>query len=799
MHKMNSGKPVRTCRTSVIALCCVFAAGSAHAQATTGAAPDAAGQSQATQPGETLQEIVITARYRSETQQQVPIALSVLSGEALAERGVTSLTDAAKGLPNAEFIQTGAQSGNAVGVVIRGVGQTDASFTLQPGVGYYVDDVYQGTLFGQQLGLLDVASVQILRGPQGTLAGRNSEGGAVKIYTAEPKGDDSGYAEMGVGSYSRRLLRGAYDFSLVPNRLFVRVSGGYDRYDGYTTRYDYGCLHSGSVVPAQVSTSDCKTGTEGGDEAFMSRVSARAIISDKVQFVLNGEVLDTNGEPGAGKTVAITTTVSGVPTIAGLLNSKYPGLNYGSSFLTKSLYTNYDVYGYFLPGQSYTGRSYEPQNDIKSRAISGILDWDITDSMQLKSITGWRQYTGTFSAANTAPYGSFNYQILDHEQVSEELRLSGKLLADKLDWTLGGFFYDSDGRTRGENLLSGLGNYFTEDEPSTDSNRSVFLHGTYSITDALEIEGGLRYSDDSSSYRFNRYYLASLFGSNIGDPLVTPRTYKTASDRADYKVGLDYKLSPDAMAYASVSTGYKAGGINPRPLSDATVTTFAPEELISYEMGVKTEWFDKRLKVNLAGFFSQYTNLQLSTAQATATGTVIGYRNVGKVDLSGIEADIVAKLSDSFSIEASGSYLHYRALELGGAAYSASNTDGVIPGAPLANAPTWKGSLGVQYRLPVTIANGGLTARADATFRSRTYFDNQGTLAASQPDYGLLNLGLVWTSEDGAWRVAATADNVLDRGYYVSMSNLTNSTGMLTGVPGSPRRLLFTVRRTFGG
>lgn len=781
---------------SVIALCSAFAAQAAQAQDTQ--AQTAAEPSRSSSP-DNVDEIIVTARYRSESQQDTPIALSVLSGQALLDSGATSLTDAARALPNVDFIPTGAQSGNAVGIVIRGVGQTDASYTLQPGVGYYIDDVYQGTLFGQQVGLVDVASVQVLRGPQGTLAGRNSEGGAVKIYTGEPKGDNSGYAEIGVGSYSRRLIRGSYDFTVIPDRLFVRASAGFDRYDGYTTRLDYGCAHPGSIVPAQTSVAGCKVGTEGGDNARMFRLAARAILTDRLQFTLRGELLDTDGEPAASKTVAINlTTAGGTSTIAGMLNANNPGLNYGSSFLTDSLYTNYNVYGYFLPGQPYTGRSYSAENDLKSRSLSGVLDWDVSDSIKLKSITGWRQYTGTFTAANSAPYGSFNYQVLKFRQFSEELRLSGNLLDKRLGWTLGGFYYDSHGNTAGENLLSGLGNYFRQDEPSTDTNRSAFLHLTHQVNDALGIEGGVRYSSDKSSYTFNRYFLAPLFIFNVGDPLVTPRTYSASSDRIDYKLSANYKFSPDVMGYVTVATGYKAGGINPRPTSDATVTTFKPEELTSYEAGLKTEWFDRRVKLNVAGFYSLYSNLQLSTAEASDTGPVIAYRNVGKVELWGAEADLAARATDRLTLTASASYLHYRAIDLGTAAYSASNTGGVTPGAPLPNTPTWKGSVGVQYRLPVDIASGELTARADATFRSRTYFDNQGSAISSQAAYGLLNLGLSWQSKNDDWRIALSGENVLNKGYYLSMTNLTNSTGILAGQPGAPRRILLTVRRSFG-
>jgi iron complex outermembrane receptor protein len=747
-----------------------------------------------------LQQVTVTARYRSESAQDVPISLSVVSAADIQERGYSSVVDAAKALPNVLLTPTGQQSGGTVGVLIRGVGQTDFGFTLQPGVGIYIDDVYQGTLFGSQFGLLDVDNIQVLRGPQGTLAGRNSEGGAIHIHTVRPRGDDSGYAELGYGNYSHQIARGAYDFALIADRLFVRVAAGLDKMDGYTARFDYGCAHPGSMVPAQTADPGCKLGSEGGTDARSVRINVRGIIREGLTVDVAANAFQDHGEPAANKTVQIVTSLGGRPTIAGLLNLTHPGLNYGSSSLTSNLYSNYDIFSYPLSGAAYSGRNYSPQNDLTAFGTSATVNWSLSRAITLKSISGYSDYRGIFTASNTAPFGSINYQDLTHHQFTEELQLTGVALNSLLDWTLGGFYLTARSVDRGENLLSGLGNDFWQDEPATDHNDSVFGHLDYHLTSKLSAEAGVRYSQDESSYTFNRYYLAPFAIFPAGAPVVTNRRYSTTSGRTDYKGALSYQWTPEVMTYAQVSTGYKAGGINPRVTSDATVTTFKPEHLTSYEVGAKTEWLDRRLRFNIDGFLGDYKDLQLSATQAVPGGFQVVYQNVGHVHISGVEAELTARPNSALSFDLSGSWLHYRALDLGTAAYDAvNNTGGIIPGSPPPYTPTWKGAVGGQYSIPFGNAGGSLTARVDGTYQSRMYFDNQGTLASSQGGYGLLNAALTWVSSDNAWRASLRADNALGKGYFVSMSNLINPLGILSGQPARPRTVLISVRRSFGG
>jgi len=228
-------------RAGWMALACVFCvpfalADMAHADASTAqSASDAAGNQ--------LEEITVTARYRKENLQEIPIAITAVNGDQLEAHGFTNIVDLDKVAPNVTLQESGASGGKTAVAYIRGVGQNDFTLSFEPGVGMYLDDVYFGTTFGAMFQLGDIDRVEILRGPQGTLFGKNSEGGAVRIFTAQPKGDDSGYLELGYGSYNRSMLKGAYDFSIIPDVLTMRISGGVNTVDGYVTRYDFVCVH----------------------------------------------------------------------------------------------------------------------------------------------------------------------------------------------------------------------------------------------------------------------------------------------------------------------------------------------------------------------------------------------------------------------------------------------------------------------------------------------------------------------------------------------------------------------------
>lgn len=259
-------------------------------------------------------EIVVTAQFRQQNLQDTPLAITAVNAAMLEARGQTSVEQVAAQAPNVTLTPQGQQNGSGLIAFIRGVGQTDFNFALEPGVGVYVDDVYIPTLTGSLLDLMDLDRVEVLRGPQGTLSGRNAIGGAIKLFSVKPQGDGKGSIQVGYGSFNRVELRGIVDLPLADN-LFMRVAGVSKNRDGYVKRLDYGLTHPGSGVPSNNAASPV-LGTLGGQSYAAGKLSLRYLPTDTVEINLSGDY--TRDRSGAGASVGIyynnaSTTGDGVP------------------------------------------------------------------------------------------------------------------------------------------------------------------------------------------------------------------------------------------------------------------------------------------------------------------------------------------------------------------------------------------------------------------------------------------------------------------------------------------------------
>jgi iron complex outermembrane receptor protein len=249
---------------------------------------------------EAIDEVVVTAQFREQNVQSTPIAITAISGKQLEERGQTSIVDIASKAPSVLLTETN-QQGPSVQAYIRGIGQADHSPAFEPGVGIYVDDVYFATVTGSLLDLLDLERVEVLRGPQGTLAGMNSIGGAIKFFSQKPDGNGGGYVETTFGSLERLDVRAGADFTVVPDKLFARISGVSRNQKGYVTRYDYACTHPEEAaiytIPTLVQNNrDCELGTEGGKSYVAVRGSLRWLSTDDLEINISADVTRDNSE-----------------------------------------------------------------------------------------------------------------------------------------------------------------------------------------------------------------------------------------------------------------------------------------------------------------------------------------------------------------------------------------------------------------------------------------------------------------------------------------------------------------------
>ena len=244
-----------------------------------------------------LEEIVVTAQFREQNLQDTPIAITAVTAEMLELRSQNNIYQVAAQAPNVSLAPQGQGNGSGIIAFIRGVGQTDYNFALEPGVGLYIDDVYYSTLTGSLVDLTDLERVEVLRGPQGTLAGRNSIGGAVKLFSRKPSGE-GGSVSLTYGKFNRIDARGMADFALAEDKLFMRVAGVSKNRDGFVDRLDYACSHPGSGLPATRLSDGCKLGTLGGQSYNAGRVSLRWLASENVEVNLIGDLTNDSSEAG---------------------------------------------------------------------------------------------------------------------------------------------------------------------------------------------------------------------------------------------------------------------------------------------------------------------------------------------------------------------------------------------------------------------------------------------------------------------------------------------------------------------
>lgn len=763
-----------------------------------------------------IPEVVVTARRKEENIQTTPISVTALTAADIEGRGLDNVLDVAKSAPSVTIIPGANYSGKSALAYIRGVGQDQFTYAFEPGVGFYIDDVYFGSVYGSIFELADISNIQVLRGPQGTLFGKNNEAGAILLYTPEPKGDGSGDVKVGYGSYSREFVKASFDVPLIKDELALGIGAASNRANGYVHMINFACANPGqSNLIATRTAPNCGTGTEGGDDEHSLRATLKWTPSSDLSVVLKADLHDDTSEAGA-ETVLIQK-----PAPAGSATANYNnlialaplaqgGLNYGigissPKFLTNNPFTTYASYT-----DPSTGFSVPPVNDTHSWDVVNKIDWDAPWGFHVKNVLAYQQYRAEFANTDGTPIPTYlEDNKLYHNQWSEELQMSGKALDNRFEWTTGAYVDKSHGVYGGQVNLPTLeivpgafyGFNFTVNDPTDEKSASVFLHGVYHLTDQLSAELGARYSDDQKTQTFDHVYTET----NPAVPFFVPGTLiyppgsggSTSAHRVDPKLSLQYQWTPDLMSYVSYSTGYKMGGINPKPVEASDIKPFGAEKLTAYEIGAKTEWLNHHLVLNVDAYVSDYRQIQLSEFLPPPLGdggTIVV--NAGHVRIEGVEADFEARPVAGLQIDGGGSYLNYRILDLGDAA-------GQVGGPTLESTapyvPRWQVSLGAQYTEQLGGA-GSITARVDGSFRSLVYFDLANTPAGAQPGYGLANVRLSWSDHQALWTAAAEVSNVTNRLYYLTKTPTLNADGSLfsvNGTPGLPRTVFVTLERHF--
>jgi len=746
-----------------------------------------------------LDVITVTAQFREQNLQQTPIAITAVNAQMMEDRSQSSVYEISAQAPSVTLKPQGAAFGPSLGANIRGIGQFDFNPAYEPGVGMYVDDVYYPTLTGSIFDLLDLDRVEILRGPQGTLAGKNSIGGAVKLYSQKPEGDGTGMVEATYGSRDRVDLRGSADFAITES-LFARISGVSKKQDGYVDRLDYGCVFPDSGVPRQMSANtDCVMAKEGEIDYDGVRAMLRWDNGGPIEVNIIGDYTHDD------RTQAATVLTYANYTGANDINPYDVPIAYDDRFVPPpGSYYNYA--GYISYADDYDGdgvndaatRIADGRSKYRGWGLSGTIDWELSDKLSLKSITAYRTYDSAFSNDDdVSPLAhSYGNGTLDFWSFSQEVRLNGAFGPDNnVEWTLGGFYMDqrSTYASLQDLRYAGLPAFYQDDPVDADS-KAVFVHANWYLTQKLNLVGGVRYTDESKTYHYSRTtpdggvhpILASLDGQ-VGE---------YSGDRVDYRASLQYQALETVMTYAQVSTGFKGGGVNPRPFFPGQVQPFNPEKLTSYEVGFKGELFNRIMRLNGAAFFSDYTDIQLGANRCDEFSPFPGAPcalpiNAGNAHIKGVELETTLDPVDGLTIDGSVSYLDFSYQKIGSAVGGIELTD-VAP-----YTPKWKWSAGIQYEIVMPNA-GSLTPRFDIAYQDDVFTNATNSPFSRIDNYYLANARLTWRSEDSSWETSLAVTNLFDKYYYLTKFDLTGAgAGMTSGQPARPREWALTVKKYF--
>jgi iron complex outermembrane receptor protein len=809
-------------------------------------------QESAAAPGDTLDEIVVTAQFRQQSIQDTPLSITAINAQMLEARNQINIVDVANEAPNVVLKPAPAPYGPTLQAFIRGVGQADFNYALEPGVGMYVDDVYYSTLTGSILDLLDLDRVEVLRGPQGTLAGQNSVGGAIKLYSKKPQGDDSATVQATYGRFSRTDVRASADMTLVKDTLFGRIAGVSHHVDGYVTRYDYGCAHPGSGVPTTTSSVDCRLGTEGGKAYDAVRASLRWLPAERLEVNVAADYTNDKSEASpltliyVGHPAIVRSGTVVAPAGAGITASRssppltsYNGLTIGntaaglplgtptgSAFISytpfgfyaaqdtfsHSPYSNYSTYSNpaplsgMAPGSPDGASSNNPYtvpavSRVSSYGVSSNIDYEFRPGLSLKSITAYRAYSGDWAVdedATPVATGTFHNYVY-HRQFSQEVRLNARLF-DRLNMTLGGLYFDQKSRYSGRVDLEPSRLDFLENDVIPGKTKAGFANFDWQLAQPLELITGVRYTRQEKTFTYGRLGIpGNLQWGGLAPPAVrglNGTSGRFAGSEWDYRIALQYRWTPGLMTYVQTATGFKGGGVNPRPFFPQQAVPFNPEKLKAYEVGFKSDLLDRHLRLNGAVFLNKYKDIQLTVNSCPFPGvppTPCALPvNAGQADVKGAELESELHLFRGLSIDASGSYLHFKYTSL----LPAAVKSGITPDMTTPFAPRWKYSAGAQYVVPLGGA-GSLTPRVDWSFQSSFNSQAINSVFNRVPGYSLVNARLTWRNSGDHWEVALEGNNLADKLYYLAFFDNQGSTQNTLAEPGPPRQWAITLKRTF--
>ena len=679
------------------------------------------------QESATIEEIIVTAQRREENLQQVPAAVTALSADALAESGAADLRDIAQFVPSVT-LEPSRATNSTLTAFIRGVGQQDPLAGFEQGVALYVDDVYIARPQGALLDIYDIERVEVLRGPQGTLYGRNAVGGAIKYVTRRLGQDPEFRLKASAGSYGQRDVVGAGSVPVSNNFRIGASLASFGR-DGFG--------------------SNLVTGGENyNKEVLAYRISAEYEPVDSVLVRLAYDKTDDDSAGVAGHR-PFPAAISGDPVLGNVRDTR-AGI-----------------------ADAASAAGINGNNEVISEGFHLSVDWSIDADWTLRSITSRRDnYSETVIDFDSLESMDFDAPaVYDNEQFSQEFQLLYS--ADRIDVVAGIYYLDAGAANDFDvvlGLLHPLGiSAYTGGEVDTKA-WSMFADATYDLTDRLSLSVGGRYTDDTRTadiFRANYLGFGSpAFGNDGAIPLAVTSDYEAEKTFTDFspRANLSYQVNEDVLLYAGYSQGFKAGSFDPRGANFATPEVengYGPETLDSLEAGVKATWAGGRALTNIAAFHSEYEDMQIpgslgvdSDGDGVNDDFVGAVTNAGSAKIDGLEFEGLFLLGDSFTANLVVSRLNPRIEEW------TFNGENIASLRRIQNTPESMYSFGLNYR--TELGGGSLTAGFNWTYNSDIVQFEIAQPIIDQESYSIRNASIVWTSGDDSWRVGLHGRNLSD-------------------------------------
>jgi iron complex outermembrane receptor protein len=691
-------------------------------------------------------EIVVTARRRAENLQDVPISVTALDGEALEDRGAVDLTAVMQQAPNTT-LQIARGSNSTLIAFIRGVGQQDPLWGVEPGVGLYLDDVYVARPQGAVLDIFDVERIEVLRGPQGTLYGRNTIGGAVKYVTRRLGNELTGRVRAAYGSYDQVDLVGSLTVPLGPT-LSAGGSIAYLQRDGYGTNLTTGAEHYNKDVLA-------------------GRLSVEWEPNPDLLFRLAGDWIrdDSNARHG----------------------TRLKGLGGQAAYEPLA-----DVYD--------TRAGAGDRNSVETRGVSLMAQWRVAPEVTLKSITAYRDgETDTIIDFDNGPNPILDIPAFyEDDQFSQEFQVVYE--GDRVQGVAGIYYLDGYAAGAFDTVLGAANLTILTSGFTATKSVAAFADLSITITEQLRASVGARYTHDKREGQVFRRNFTGIRSPRFGNNAAVPGLVRTdyTNTRTDNqftpRLSLSYLPTPDLTFYTSYSKGYKSGGFDMRGdafLFPETVNGYDPETVDAYELGMKAYAFNRALFFSLAGFYSDYKDQQITTQYPVGAAIASVFENAGDSRIKGLEAEVRATFSPNVSVTAMAGYMDAKFKRYLAYDPVLKQRVDVADQRVFQNTPKW--TFGLTPTFSADLAGGRLSFTPSVSHRSSySQFEIPNALL-DENGYTLIDASVSWTSANDRFQLSAHGRNLGDERYKIGGYNFPGALfgDSIIGFYGPPRT--FTV------